>query len=152
MLPVCSAEVRRYGGSPGQVQRAGGGLPPQPPRGLHHGRLRQREEHHAAQQVGEEEEEVSRRVYHQVGGDHFLYYWDWGPNSGEASSPSVPGPRHQLDGLHGVVGRQEVPRICKHGELPRAKRLSRGHPQVSPPAHLTTPRIGPFRVWNPADR
>ena len=23
-----------------------------------------------------------RRVYRQIDGDSFLYYWDWGPNSG----------------------------------------------------------------------
>ena len=26
----------------------------------------------------------SRPVYRQIDGDHFLYYWDWGPNSGGA--------------------------------------------------------------------
>lgn len=26
----------------------------------------------------------SRPVYRQIDGDHFLYYWDWGPNSGVA--------------------------------------------------------------------
>ena len=54
---------------------------------LHHGRLQQRGQYNTQQQVHVlipriSENTFCRRVYRQIDGDSFLYYWDWGPNSG----------------------------------------------------------------------
>ena len=60
---------------------------------LHHGWLQQRGQYNPQQQVYtpvflfcfltiHNHRPFLRRVYRQIDGDSFLYYWDWGPNSG----------------------------------------------------------------------